>query len=205
MTSEDGKKPASPEGERQVNTFYNLDYATGIMTNRASGKRVMVLATEAWVTLGSVLRKAFGEGAPTYMRQVGYSLGVSLGHNIIGRALSPSDTNRAILLVARAAGWGKVTYSGDTEKWTRYTTRFEHCPSCAEDQTGTPPVCDLLAGVVNGIADEVFMKPHRVTETICGYKKDGVCEFLVEEIAEPTDEQKHWASYVLFPWLRRRR
>jgi predicted hydrocarbon binding protein len=196
---------AGSEGEKQVDTFYSLDYKSGIITNRVSGRRVMVLATEAWVSLGSVLRKAFGEGAPTYMRQVGYSLGVSLGHNIIGKTLSPSETNTAILLVARAGGWGKVTFSGDTERWTRYTARFENCPSCAEEQPGKPPVCDLLTGVVNGMEDEIFSKPHRVTETVCGYKKDGACEFLVEEIPEPTDEQKHWASYVLFPWLKSER
>lgn len=198
----DGEQTAH-EREKQIGRFFELDNETGIITNRASGRRVLVLSTEAWVTLGSSLRKAFGAGSPTYMRQVGYSIGVSLGHNIIGKPLSPSETYRAVPFLARVSGWGKVTYFGDTTNWTRYTARFENCPSCAEEQAGTPPVCDLLTGVVNGVSDEIFQRPHKVTEARCGYKKDSVCEFLVEATMEPTDEQKHWGTYVLFPWLKR--
>jgi predicted hydrocarbon binding protein len=166
---------------------------------------MLMLTSGAWVTLNAALRQAFGEGAVTYMHEVGYCIGISFGEDLKGKDWTAKAVMEILPAIGRSIGWGEWRFSGDTRSWKKFTASVHECPSCVSEQPGTPPLCDLLVGVLNGTADEVFGSPHIVTETRCGYKIDGLCEFLIEETSEKSEEQKHWASFVMFPWLRRRK
>jgi predicted hydrocarbon binding protein len=190
---------------REANDFFDLEFGLGELKNRRSGRRMLALPLSSWVTLNSALRESFGEGAQTYMHQIGYSIGTSIAQESKEKDASPSDTLKALISSAMFAGWGKFTITGDTTEGVRFTVKVENCPSCFVEQPGSPPLCDMLVGMINGLADEVFQKPHLVTENRCGYKKDNLCEFSVLQTHDKSEEQKHWASYVIFPWHRPKR
>ncbi len=56
-------------------------------------------------------------------------------------------------------------------------------------------------GVLNGLTDNLFQRPHEAREMKCIAMKSDVCEVVIAEVTEKTAEQRHWGSYVLFPWL----
>ena len=132
-------------------------------------------------------------------------MGTSFGQDLKREDWTAKGIMEILPSVGRSIGWGRWGFSGDEERWKKFNAKVSECPNCVYEQPGTPPLCDLLVGVLNGLADEIFQSPHVVTEARCGYQKDGVCEFFIEETAEKSEEQKHWASFVMFPWLRRRK
>lgn len=201
----DSLSSSNPNLDRTLDDFHQLDFEEGVIKNRRTGTRMVMLTSGAWVSLNSTLRQAFGAGASTYMHQIGYAIGTSFGQELKAGGAKPEAIMDVLPSVGKTIGWGHWSYSGDTKNWKVFNARVEDCPSCVYEQSGTPPLCDLLVGVINGLQDEIFASPHVVTETRCGYKGDGVCEFSVEQTREKSEEQRHWASFVMFPWLRRGR
>ena len=199
----DSEGAAERRAARRLDEFHDLDFEAGTIRNRRSGERMLMLTAGAWRNLNSALRQAFGEGAATYMHEVGYCIGISFGQDLKRNSPTAGAIMEILPSVGKSIGWGRWKFSGDVKAWKRFNAKVEECPNCMREQNGTPP-CDLLVGVLNGLADEILEGPHVVTETRCGNKSDGACEFSVEATAEKTEEQKHWASFVMFPWLRKR-
>jgi predicted hydrocarbon binding protein len=197
--------PDHVQDSRKVGDFFDLEFELGELKNRHSGRRMLALPLSSWVTLNSALRQSFGDGATAYMHQIGYSIGISIAHESRERNTPPSESLKILVSSAMFAGWGKFTIMGDTAEGIRFSAKVENCPSCFDEQPGSPPLCDMLVGMLNGLVDEVFRKPHLVTEYRCGYKKDNVCEFSILQTHDKSEEQKHWASYVIFPWHRSKR
>jgi predicted hydrocarbon binding protein len=198
--------PSNHKDAREANDFFELEFDLGELKNRHSGNRMIALPLSSWVTLNSALRQSFGEGATAYMHQIGYSIGTSVVQE--SREMEntpPSELLRIIVSSAMFAGWGKFTLQGDVEEEGRLHAKIENCSSCYYEQPGTPPLCDMLVGMLNGLADELIHKPHLVNEEKCGYKKDNACEFSIVQTHDKSEEQKHWASYVIFPWHRPKR
>jgi predicted hydrocarbon binding protein len=166
---------------------------------------MLMMTSEALMALETAIRQAFRDGAVAYMRQVGYCIGTSFGQSLKEEGVAAGSVMEILPAATKSTGWGRLILTGDEQHWRRFVARVEGCPSCMLDRQGMPPLCDLLVGVINGLADEILESPHLVTETKCGYKTDNVCEFLVEQTSEQSEEQKYWATFVNFPWLRGRR
>ncbi len=191
---------------RKVEEFFDLEFQKGILKNHHSGTRMLALPLSSWLTLNSALRQSFGDGARVYMHQIGYAIGASVAQEFRANSSPPHSVLMKILPGSvMSAGWGKLAMTEDPKETISLTFKLENCASCSYDQHVTPPLCDILVRMLNGVVDEVFKKPHLVNEFRCGYKTDQVCEFSVVKTYAMPEEQKHWASYVIFPWHRSNR
>ena len=145
--------------------------------------------------------ETFKEGAIPFMFQIGYAVGSSFMEE-----MKKLDPNPEVILtklpeVAAASGWGRFTITGDVKLGRDVTFSVSRCPFCHRIEHAETPICDFLVGVLNGLSDNLFQRPHEAKETKCIPMKSEVCEVTITEVTEKTAEQRHWGSYVLFPWL----
>jgi predicted hydrocarbon binding protein len=59
----------------------------------------------------------------------------------------------------------------------------KECFFCLHARESEGPVCHVLVGLINGIADEVIGSAHRVVEGKCIAKGDAVCEVTLERLS----------------------
>lgn len=187
--------------KRQIGDFFQLDFENGEIHLHSVKGRAFILPTETWVTLRRQLVETFKEGAIPFMFQIGYAVGSSFMEE-----MKKLDPNPEVILtklpeVAAASGWGRFTITGDMKLGRDVTFSVSRCPFCHRIESAEAPICDFLVGVLNGLSDNLFQRPHEAKETKCIPMKSEVCEVTITEVTEKTAEQRHWGSYVLFPWL----
>jgi predicted hydrocarbon binding protein len=205
MAPSAGREEESRSEQRKLDDFYDFTIASGEIRIRRTHSRSFVLPTSSWGALRAALQSVFGDGAPALMRQIGYIVGASFARELRESGEPPLKAASVIPDAGRVSGWGALALSGDTEGWSRVTATVSNCPICElEGPGGAQPRCDVIAGILNGLVDGIFEKPHSVTEKRCGHGSDRECEFLITETSEQPEQIKNWASYVLFPWLSRK-
>ncbi len=171
---------------REVKDFFELDFRRGVMRNKYDGARVFVIAAKAFRTIEEGLYRSFSTGAAVMLRQMGYSYGKALA----GRQRSlESGSNIAIVAdlqaVALAAGWGRVSLPGDPLSDNNLKIIVEDCVFCTHyRQDVGEPRCHFLVGLIQGVAEELFMNQFIASETRCVRIGGPFCEI---ELTRKTD------------------
>lgn len=152
------------------------------MVTRDDGSRFIAMESHGWATIEKELESTFITGAAVILQRVGYSYGRAVGRAAKKQEVTPEQTFEVMQKVARGSGWGGFTLnSGDLMGGTAGIT-VKGCFFCLHARESTEPICHVLAGLVNGMADEIIGVSHRVTEGKCIAKGDAVCEILIERL-----------------------
>ncbi len=172
------KKPVEVPGPE----IFNVDLEHGVVTRKADGTRVVALGSHGWATMEKELESTFITGAAVILQRVGYSYGRAMGRAAKNQNVSPEQAFDTMQSVARESGWGMLSLSSGDLYHGEARVTVKDCFFCLHARESTEPVCYVLAGLVGGITDEIIGISHRVTETKCIAKGDGVCEVLIERL-----------------------
>jgi predicted hydrocarbon binding protein len=168
-------------GSLSLSDLFEADFSEGTIRNKLTNSRGFVFASFAWAGIREDFEAVYLSGGPTIMERMGFVFGKGLVN-----AEWRSNGDQAVFFekvskLAGRAGWGKITLSaGDpTSDEARFT--LKNCVFCSEIRGKTKPVCEFMAGVIRGAADELFGGEHQVREESCIAMGDDECSFLLEK------------------------
>jgi predicted hydrocarbon binding protein len=120
----------------------------------------------------------FKSGAGVILFNMGVGYSKKLGETIGKLRLETGEALETMQMLARAAGWGRMTLRMVDESMAECTvTRSAFI--VRRSDIG-PTSCHFLEGVLAGVASELFSAKYKAKETVCGSSGSAVCKFLVE-------------------------
>jgi len=168
--------------EEPVGETYNVDLEHGIVTRKADGQRVVALESHGWTTIEKELESTFMTGGSVILQRVGYSYGRAMGRAAKAKQVTPEETFDTMQMMARQSGWGTLILSSGDLFGGEARVTVRDCFFCLHARESPEPVCHVLVGLINGIADEIIGVTHRASEEKCIAKGDAVCEVLIERV-----------------------
>jgi predicted hydrocarbon binding protein len=164
-----------------LSDIFELDLLEGTITSKLTKSRGFVFAANAWAQIRDDIEAVYLSGGPTILERMGFTFGKSLV-----KTEQRSNTEQAVLFenladLAGSTGWGKLTLSAGDPTSDQARFRIKNCVFCSEIRGRSRPVCEFMAGVIRGAADELFGGQHKVTEEVCAAMGDDACDFLLEK------------------------
>ena len=160
--------------------LFDLDLLEGKITSKLTKARGFVFGANAWAQIRDDIEAVYLSGGPTILERMGFTFGKSLV-----KTEDRSNTEQAVFFEKLAdlfvsAGWGRITLSAGDPTSDQARFSIKNCVFCSEIRGRSRPVCEFMAGVIRGAADELFGGQHKVTEETCAAMKDDSCDFLLE-------------------------
>ncbi|MDA4123933.1 MAG: hypothetical protein OK438_00590 [Thaumarchaeota archaeon] len=161
---------------------FDVDVEHGTIRRKEDGIRMMAVGSIGWATIEKELASTFMTGSAVILQRMGYSNGRYLGRLAKTREVAPQGAYEALQGFARELGYGEMRLVGGDLYGGQARILVKNCFFCLHIRDSTDPVCNLLGGVIGGVADEIIGSTHRVVEEKCVAKGDNICEFLVERV-----------------------
>ena len=171
-----------PQKEPPREELFDVDLEHGTVQRKGDGIRVMAVSSLGWASLEKELASTFTSGAAVILQRMGYSYGRYLGRLSKAKGQTPDQAFEVMQSFSTESGWGQMRLNGGDLNKGDARIVVKGCFFCANRAEGTEPVCNMLAGVVGGLADEILGVTHRVVELKCLAKGDSVCEITVERV-----------------------
>lgn len=134
--------------------------------------RYLLVRPETLVGLQKALERALGEGAGTYLVAGGRAGGAKAVTALAG---APADRVRRLIAIGGEIGWGSFMLEELTPSVLVVTVH--HSPFAEAYGPAPAPVCHLLRGVLEALAESVLEQPAPVRETLCVAMGATVCRF----------------------------
>lgn len=173
--SESDKK----EQPKKINSFSHgllHDVSEGTLVDSCTRRRLLLIDVNGWQAADRELANALGFAAKIVMYRRG------LGH---GKAAAIDMKNKgdgsmeSLVKLAKAWGWGKVSYLQDGKSILPSKVTYSNCPLC-QGIRSDEPLCNFIAGTIAGFLTEMMQVEVKVKETECRACGGDKCEFLVE-------------------------
>jgi predicted hydrocarbon binding protein len=161
--------------------LYNWDDVGGVITFAPTKRRVLLFTAHAWGILEDALESKLLKAADPLLFEMGSVYGKALALDYGSVTSEPEHLREYFEYLGTAAGWGRMTVSGDTISGSKVRVKVENCVFCKSRNQSVSRIrsCQLLMGVVKGIADTVFDSKHSVVEPKCITKGDEYCEIVI--------------------------
>ena len=172
----------SQKKEPPKEDLFDIDLEHGTLKRKIDGTRVAAMGSIGWATIEKELRGTFISGAAVILQRMGYSYGTYLGRHAKSLGQTPEQTFESLQNFAKESGWGDMILSGGDLLSGQARIVVKGCFFCVHIRDSTEPVCNMLVGLVGGVADEMIGQTHRVQEERCIAKGDAVCEISVERL-----------------------
>ena len=163
-----------------LSELFELDLTEGTIRSKLTNARGFVFGSAAWAGIRDDLEAVYSSGGPTIMERMGFVFGKRLVKTEWRTNADQADFFEKVSDLAGSAGWGKVTLSAGDPTSDQARFRIKNCVFCSDIRGKTKPVCEFMAGVIRGAADELFGGEHQVTEESCVATGDEECNFLLE-------------------------
>jgi predicted hydrocarbon binding protein len=173
----------SKKEEPPKDSPFDVDVEHGTIKRREDGIRMMAMGSVGWATIEKELASTFMTGSAVILQRMGYSYGRYLGRLAKNRQVAPQQAYEVLQNYAMELGYGEMRLSGGDLYGGQARIMIKDCFFCLHIRDSKDPVCNVLGGVIGGVADEVIGVVHRVVEEKCVGKGDQVCEMLVERVA----------------------
>jgi predicted hydrocarbon binding protein len=85
-----------------------------------------------------------------------------------------------IINLAETAGWGKFSISGDKNSGKDISVTVTDCIFCCEGSVNGDQSCDFLVGVIHGILDELYERPHIVVANEHHHGEYNTCKIALK-------------------------
>lgn len=170
--------------------IFDRDYDKGTITSRKAKVRALLLAAPAFAIMQEELYRVFSTGASIILMNFGRPYGKNLAISEKRYTDNPVNILNSLTRLAATAGWGRVTLAGDKVYEDHLRVVVRNCVFCEYVEKRGTPSCYFLAGVIAGIAEELYGDQTRVSEEKCISKGDDHCEFLVQRVDAGMDDLK---------------
>jgi predicted hydrocarbon binding protein len=166
--------------EVQFTNLFELDATKGILTNRITHSRGFFFGTPEWAEVREELETVYSSAGLTILERIGFAIGKSLSRIGQRSKTAPAAFFEQLTQLAANAGWGRVTLNSGDPVTGRARFRVENCVFCSKVRDKEGPECVFLAGVIRGLAEQMFGTEHSVSEETCLAARGDACIFLLE-------------------------
>ena len=168
--------------ETSVDNPFDLDSEHGTIKRKSDGIRVFTVGSVGWASLTKELTSTFVSGAAVIMQRMGYSYGRYLGNVAKAQGTTGQEVLESLQRFSRESGWGELVLNGGDLARGQARLLMRNCVFCLYIEGANEPVCYMLSGLIQGVADELTGADHRVIEEKCVAKGDAFCEVSVERV-----------------------
>lgn len=161
--------------------LFELDFTEGTIRSKLTNTRGFIFGSAVWAGIREDLEAVYSSGGPTIMERMGFVFGKGLVKTEWRSNADQAAFFEKVSNMAGNAGWGKITLSAGDPTSDQARFRLKNCVFCSDIRGKTKPVCEFMAGVIRGAADELFGGEHQVTEETCAATGDDACNFLLEK------------------------
>lgn len=141
---------------------------------------MVILTSDAFVSLEEGLYRKFSTGASVIILEMGFSYGSVLFESLNKAAMAnkdldpPNEKSLADLLMK--TGCGKLSIEGDIERGSRLSFSVKNCAFCGKriHELG----CNFLRGIIVGLSAGLYAKQYKSTVE-CVQGKDGAHVCLI--------------------------
>ena len=172
----------SPKKEPPKDNPFSIDPEHGTITRRSDGIRVFTMGSVGWASLEKELTSTFVSGAAVILQRMGYSYGRYLGNVAKARQVTAQEALESLQRFSRESGWGELVLNGGDLSRGQARLLMRNCIFCLQIEGAQEPVCYMLSGLIQGVAEEIIGADHRVIEEKCVAKGDAFCEIAVERV-----------------------
>jgi predicted hydrocarbon binding protein len=171
-------------------SLYRWDDVKGIVSFAPTKRRVLLFTAHAWGILEDSLESTLLKAADPFLFEMGCVYGKALALDYGSVTDDPERLRGYFEYLGLAAGWGRMTLSGDLRSGSKVTVKVENCVFCKSRNLSVSRArsCQFLLGVAKGIVDTVFDSWHSATEPKCTTRGDECCEIVL--VAERRPERK---------------
>lgn len=162
-----------------IDDFYELDFSKGIIRNKFDKGRVFIISAGTFGIFQDEIYRASTKDAPHLLQGIGRAYGRALAHVRSSQGLNVGAVVD-LQVLASVAGWGKVSVIGNLNSDPEPKLTVKDCIFCSPPYKRSIAKCDFLAGVVQGVADELFPKEFKVSEGRCIGMGDEFCEMKLQ-------------------------
>jgi predicted hydrocarbon binding protein len=171
----------APNKEPRKDDLFDIDPQHGTIKKKSDGSRVFVMGSVGWASLEKELTSTFGSGAAVILQRMGYSYGRYLG-TVAKAQGTTEEALESLRRFSRVSGWGELLLNGGDLSGGQARLLMRNCIFCLHIEGANEPVCYMLSGLIQGVAEEVIGGTHRVFEEKCVAKGDAFCEVSVERV-----------------------
>jgi predicted hydrocarbon binding protein len=160
---------------------FEFDPGKGIISNKLKNNRVFFLGADVWQDVTNELVEVFSAGAFIMLKKIGKAYGASVARKLKGQVSSITVLRQ----LAASAGWGKFYVRLDEENGSWIRIDVKNCVFCHNSAESSDEGCYLLAGFVQGIAEEFYDREYAIMRRKC-YTSDGpefthTCEIVLQQ------------------------
>ena len=171
-----------PKREPPKDELFDIDPQHGTIKRKSDGIRVFAIGSVGWASLEKELTSTFVSGAAVILQRMGYSYGKYLGNVAKAQGTTEQGALESLQRFSRESGWGELVLNGGDLSSGQARLLMRNCIFCLHIEGAQDPVCYMLSGLIQGVAEELIGGDHRVIEEKCVAKGDAFCEVAVERV-----------------------
>jgi len=162
--------------------LFDIDPVHGTIKRKSDGIRVFTVKSVGWASLEKELTSTFGSGASVILQRMGYSYGRYLGNAAKAQGTSEEGVLESLQRFSRESGWGELVLNGGGFSSGQTRLLMRNCVFCLHIEGAQDPVCYMLSGLIQGVAEEIIGGDYRILEEKCVAKGDAFCEVSIERV-----------------------
>lgn len=186
--------PLVEEEPKQKAATVSVD---GVITGTLSEERAILLPARLWADAKQFLTETYGKSVNIVLSKFAEEFGRAYAGRTAGMGLTPRETFDALQKMAKVAGWGEVSVSGDVEGGSSLRVDVRGCAFCAANRDPTEP-CDFVAGVAVGTAKVIYQSDYVCDHVDVERERELRCTL---GIRRARDSNSDWRTAVHFPWM----
>jgi predicted hydrocarbon binding protein len=171
-----------PKKDLSKDNPFDIDPEHGTITRKSDGIRVFTMGSVGWASLQKELASTFISGANVILQRMGYSYGRYLGNVAKARQVTAQEALESLQRFSKESGWGELVLNGGDLFSGQARLLMRNCIFCLHIEGAQEPVCNMLSGLIQGVAEEIIGADYRVIEEKCVAKGDAFCEVAIERV-----------------------
>lgn len=156
---------------------YDIDIDNGIIRDKLTGSRCLVIYETALESIFQALSKIFKSGVAVLLEETGQASGRQIVDSI-GKGAKTDMKSQASACVRRLTQGGFGRFEICELRASRMRVRVWN-NIFAEKREGESTYCTYVASLLSGIYEKILHTSPKVRETKCLSHGDACCEFLL--------------------------
>jgi predicted hydrocarbon binding protein len=152
---------------------------TGVLRDRVTNARVLVLSTSAYRTMCDELFEQFQSGAGVILYRMGEGYARDLTNLLPKLGATPEEVLRGLKRLGYLGGWGKFNFEVQPGNEDSVDCMVEKSAFLLRREDAGLVTCYFLSGILGTVVGQIFSKKFVAREIRCVSAGAPLCEFRI--------------------------